>query len=99
LSENTTYEIRKTLYSSIVRKNIGWFDDKDNGISVLTSAMASDTSIINGVSTESLGPYFEGIFALFGGLAIGFVKCWQMSCICLAMTPIMVLGNYLDMKM
>jgi len=39
-----------------MRKNIGWFDDKDNGVSVITSAMAKDTSIINGVCTESLSP-------------------------------------------
>lgn len=56
LGENTTYEIRKKLYETIVRKNIGWFDNKDNGVSVLTSAMAQDTSVINGASTESLGP-------------------------------------------
>lgn len=40
LGENTTYSIRKDLYSSIIRKNVGWFDDKENGVSVLTSAMA-----------------------------------------------------------
>ena len=40
LGENTTFKIRKLLYHNILRKNIGWFDDKDNGTSVLTSAMA-----------------------------------------------------------
>ena len=28
LGENTTYEIRRVLYHTIMRKNIGWFDDK-----------------------------------------------------------------------
>lgn len=56
LGENATFEIRKLLYNTVMRKNIGWFDLKENGVSVLTSAMAQDTSIINGVSTESLGP-------------------------------------------
>lgn len=55
---------------------MGWFDDKDNGVSVLTSSMAQDTSIINGVSTESLGPSMEGAFALLVGLAVGFWACW-----------------------
>jgi ABC-type multidrug transport system fused ATPase/permease subunit len=40
LGENTTFEIRKKLYDTIMRKNIGWFDNKENGVSILTSAMA-----------------------------------------------------------
>jgi ABC-type multidrug transport system fused ATPase/permease subunit len=76
LGENTTFEIRQRLYESIIRKNIGWFDIKDNGVSILTTAMAQDTSIINGVSTESLGPQMEGGFAMIVGLGIGFWACW-----------------------
>ena len=56
LGENVTEKIRQVLYTSILRKNIGWFDDRENATSVLTSAMAQDTSVINGVSTESLAP-------------------------------------------
>ena len=48
--------MREVLYQSILQKHIGFFDHKDNSTGVLTSAMASDTSIINGVSTEALGP-------------------------------------------
>jgi len=56
LGANVTLSIRKILYESILRKHIGWFDDRENGVSVLTSAMAQDTSVINGVSSESLAP-------------------------------------------
>lgn len=38
--------------------------------------MASDTSLINGASSESLGPYTEGLFAVFGGIALGFYFNW-----------------------
>ena len=40
LGENVTLGVRKDLYSSIMSKNIGWFDHPENGTSVLTSAMA-----------------------------------------------------------
>jgi len=56
LGENVTLKIRQVLYLSILKKNIGWFDHKDNGPSVLTSAMASETAIINGASSDSIGP-------------------------------------------
>ena len=40
LGENVTLSVRKVLYTSIMSKNIGWFDHPENGTSVLTSAMA-----------------------------------------------------------
>jgi hypothetical protein len=40
LGENVTLKIRKELYFKILEKNIGWFDFRENGSSVLTSAMA-----------------------------------------------------------
>ena len=76
LGNNVTMKIRTLLYLNILQKNIGWFDDRDNGPSVLTSTMASDTSLINGVSTESLGPQIEAFFAMAVALSIGFYFCW-----------------------
>jgi ABC-type multidrug transport system fused ATPase/permease subunit len=54
LGNNVTLEVRKILYAKILEKNIGFFDFPENGTSVLTSAMASDTHLINGVGSESI---------------------------------------------
>ena len=56
VGENVTHGVRKDLYRGILRKNIGWFDLPVNGVSVLTSAMAADTTMINGTATESVPP-------------------------------------------
>jgi ABC-type multidrug transport system fused ATPase/permease subunit len=51
-----TYSMRKEVYQNIIEKNLGWFDEKENGTSVLTSAMSTDSGIINGVGTSSISP-------------------------------------------
>ena len=71
-----TLKIRTILYQSILEKDIGFFDYRENNASVLTSAMAQDTSVINGASSESLGPYTEALFALLAGIIFGFVYSW-----------------------
>jgi len=68
--------MRYTLYDAILSKNIGWFDLRENAVGVLNTTMAQDTSLINGVSAESLGPQVETLFALGTGLVIGFYYCW-----------------------
>jgi hypothetical protein len=54
LGNNVTFEVRKLLYRKILEKNIGFFDFPENGTSVLTSSMSSDTHLINGVGSESI---------------------------------------------
>lgn len=98
LGNNVTLEVRKILYEKILEKNIGFFDHPENGTSVLTSAMASDTHLINGVGSESLQPQIEAGMNLLGGIAIGFYFCWQESLLCLAVTPVLIIGNAIGMK-
>jgi len=54
LGNNVTLEVRKLLYRKILEKNIGFFDFPENGTSVLTSSMSSDTHLVNGVGSESI---------------------------------------------
>lgn len=54
IGENVTLKIRKQLYSSILMKHIGFFDEKENAPGVISSSMASDCQVINGVSAEGL---------------------------------------------
>ena len=56
ISYNVTYEIRKNLYESILVKNIGFFDFPENSTPVLSGVMQSDTTVINGVATDSIPP-------------------------------------------
>ena len=42
------------LYKSILQKNIGWFDEKDNTPGVLSSTMATEAQTINGVIAGGL---------------------------------------------
>ena len=98
LGGTVTLKIRELLYFSILQKHIGWFDRRENGASVLTSAMAMDTSLINGVSCESLGPQVEASGAMLVGIAIALVYCWQEALVCLAVSPAMIIGNAIGMK-
>lgn len=42
VGENITLNIRGQLYSSLLKKNMGWFDHRENAPGVLTSVLASD---------------------------------------------------------
>ena len=98
LGGNVTYDIRKLLYGEILTMNVGWFDNRENSPSVLSAIMAKDTSIINGVSTESVSPSLEGGLAFLIGCIIGFYFSWEMSCAMILVSPIMAIGGALEMQ-
>lgn len=76
VSYNVTYDIRKTLYESILVKNIGYFDFPENAVPVLSSVMQTDTTIINGVATEAIPPQVEaGTLVVFAVLLATYF-CW-----------------------
>jgi ATP-binding cassette, subfamily B (MDR/TAP), member 1 len=97
LGNKVTKSVRELLYSKILEKHIGWFDERDNGPSVLTSVMSADAAAINGVGGESLGPIAESAFGMIGGMIIGFYFCWQEAIVCFLLSPIMMIGASIDM--
>jgi len=42
VSNNVTTEVRRDLYTSIMRKDIGWHDDRENSAGIMTGTLASD---------------------------------------------------------
>jgi len=98
IGENITLNIRKNLYGAIVKKNIGWFDDRENAPGVLNSVLASDVQALNGASTEGTAVVMESTFAMVVGIAIGFAYNWKISLVALGCVPFMIIGGAINTK-
>ena len=57
VGQNMIYNIRKNLYLSILKKHIGWHDDRDHSSGILSAILAGDVQLLNGASSESLAIY------------------------------------------
>ncbi len=42
IGENITLNVRNSLYSAILKKNIGWFDSRENSAGIITAVLASE---------------------------------------------------------
>uniref|UniRef100_A0A7S3CHM5 Uncharacterized protein n=1 Tax=Strombidium rassoulzadegani TaxID=1082188 RepID=A0A7S3CHM5_9SPIT len=96
LGENITLNIRKSLYNSLLHKDAGFFDERDNQAGVLTTTLASDVQKLNGASTEGTAVIIETSVAMLCGLAICFAFDWKISLVAFALSPLMVFGNYVN---
>lgn len=98
IGENITLNIREKLYGALIKKNIGWFDNRENAPGILNSVLASDVQALNGASTEGTAVVLESTFAMVVGIAIGFSFNWKISLVALACVPFMVIGGAINTK-
>ena len=82
-----------------MRKNIGWFDSRDNAPGILTSVLASEAQQLNGASTEGLSVMVESLFAVTCGIILGFTMSWRISLVALGCVPFLVLGSSINAKL
>jgi len=88
-----TLRLRIRLFEAILRKHIGWFDDKERAPGVLTNIITEDISAVNGLTTEAIGVMIEA----FLGITISCIVCaifsWQLAIFCTLLSPLMVIGG------
>mmetsp|Transcript_42048 Transcript_42048/g.30259 ORF Transcript_42048/g.30259 Transcript_42048/m.30259 type:complete len:197 (-) Transcript_42048:1653-2243(-) len=87
VGENISMNMRSVIYTSIMKKEIGWHDDRENAPGVLSNTLAKDVNLLNGVSTEALAVICEAAFALLFGVGMGFYFDWRVALVALAITP------------
>ena len=98
IGENITLNIREKLYGALVKKNIGWFDNRENAPGVLNSVLASDVQALNGASTEGTAVVMESLFAMIVGISLGFAHNWKVSLVALGCVPFMIAGGAINTK-
>ena len=98
IGENITINVRQKLYAAIIKKNIGFFDNRDNAPGVLNSVLASDVQALNGASTEGTAVVLESLFGMLVGIALGFSYDWKISLVALGCVPFMIVGGAINTK-
>jgi len=98
IGENITINIREKLYGALLKKNIGWFDVRDNAPGILNSVLATDVQALNGASTEGSAVVMESTFAIVVGIVIGFCYNWRVSLVALGCVPFTVIGGAINTK-
>ena len=91
--------MRTLLFSSIIYKDVSWFDSKDKAPGVLSNILAEDITLLNGLSTETVAIYMEGSMGFIIGIIMAFTFTWKMSLITLALCPFMMLGGILRSRL
>ncbi|RHZ80336.1 hypothetical protein Glove_137g129 [Diversispora epigaea] len=96
--EKLTKRIRSMTFEALLKQEIGFFDDENNGTGILTSKLASDASRIDGLTGTLMGSILQTVTNLVVGMSIAFAYGWKLSLVILASTPAILASGFLQMK-
>lgn len=97
--ENLTKRMRAKAFKSMLSQEIGWFDDKDNNVGVLTTKLAVEASAVQGATGVRLGFVLQVLGNLGVGIIIAFVFSWPVTLVILGFIPLMILSGVFQTKL
>lgn len=88
--ERVVADLRRKLYSSLVRQEVAFFDSRRTG--ELINRLSADTSLIQDAVTTDASMVLRFGVALIGSLTIMTIASWRLTLVMLAVVPFVAIG-------
>uniref|UniRef100_A0A7N8Y4Y8 ATP-binding cassette, sub-family B (MDR/TAP), member 4 n=1 Tax=Mastacembelus armatus TaxID=205130 RepID=A0A7N8Y4Y8_9TELE len=92
--EILTLKLRLKAFKSMMRQDLGWFDNPKNSVGALTTRLATDAAQVQGVSLKG-----ENLANIGTGVTISLVYGWELTLLLLVVVPIMAVAGAVEIKM
>ncbi|XP_035829100.1 ATP-dependent translocase ABCB1 isoform X2 [Aplysia californica] len=97
--EKLTTRLRNNTFQSMLRQDIAWYDDHKNSVGALTTRLATDASLVQGVTGVRLGNVLMGLANMGTAIVISFIYGWKLTLVILGFMPFIVLGGIMEVKL
>uniref|UniRef100_K3WT79 Uncharacterized protein n=1 Tax=Globisporangium ultimum (strain ATCC 200006 / CBS 805.95 / DAOM BR144) TaxID=431595 RepID=K3WT79_GLOUD len=99
MAEKLTSRLRDIHFSSLLRQNIGFFDEPANATGALTAKLATDATKMSLVSGDSQGRLLQAASTFLAAVLISFTSgSWLLTFIMLVVLPFLVIGEVIRGK-
>uniref|UniRef100_F1LE64 Multidrug resistance protein 3 n=1 Tax=Ascaris suum TaxID=6253 RepID=F1LE64_ASCSU len=88
--ERLTMRLRMSVFRSLLRQEVAYFDDNRHSATKLTTRMATDAPNVKYQRLTSMASIVQGCISLISGLVISFLFGWQMSLVTLSVFVVLL---------
>jgi ATP-binding cassette, subfamily B, multidrug efflux pump len=92
LGQSVVNDLRQKVYKKILGLNLSQFDKTPIG--TLTTRSINDIESINEIFAEGLIPIIADLLSIISILIVMFVTDWQLTLVCLAPFPFLIMATY-----
>ncbi|KAM3965965.1 multidrug resistance protein homolog 49 [Aphomia sociella] len=91
-----TARLRVAAFSTMLKQEIGWFDDARNGIGALCSRLAADAAAVQGATGTRIGALMQATATIVIGIALSMYYTWRMTLVSLVSVPMVIAAVVLE---
>ena len=94
VGERIIMKLRSDHFQAIIRREISFFDKKENAVGEITTRLANEARSVTKATGETTAAQIQAMGCLLIGLLIGFISCWKIGLVVLgAMIPMVISGG------
>lgn len=97
--ERLTRRIRAMYFRAMLKQEMGFFDEKSNAVGQLTTRLATESTLVKGISGDALGTGMMLISAVVTGFTVALTACWRIALVVTFIFPFMALSESAQIKM
>uniref|UniRef100_A0A914ZGI6 ABC-type xenobiotic transporter n=1 Tax=Parascaris univalens TaxID=6257 RepID=A0A914ZGI6_PARUN len=88
--ERLTMRLRMSVFRSLLRQEVAYFDDNRHSATKLTTRLATDAPNVKSAIDQRMASIVQGCISLISGLVISFIFGWQMSLVTLVIFVVLL---------
>lgn len=85
-------------FKSMLKQEMGWFDDDHNSVGALSARLTGDAASVQGAIGYPLSGILQCIAAFLIGIIVAFSYDWNLTLVCLAVVPFVVITALIEAK-
>uniref|UniRef100_A0A3Q3VZ17 ATP-binding cassette sub-family B member 5 n=1 Tax=Mola mola TaxID=94237 RepID=A0A3Q3VZ17_MOLML len=97
--EILTLKLRLKAFTSMMRQDLGWFDNPKNTVGALTTRLAADTAQVQGAAGVRMATLMQNFANMGTSIIVSFIYGWELTLLILVVVPIMAIAGAAEMKL
>ncbi|KAJ3127991.1 Multidrug resistance protein 1 [Nowakowskiella sp. JEL0407] len=88
--------LRGEAFKALLKQEIAFFDQPENGVGALTSRLATDASKVGDLVSNVAGDAMQIVACSIVGFTLAFYYGWQLTLILFAFVPLLMIAQYFE---
>ncbi|XP_031284354.1 ABC transporter B family member 19-like [Pistacia vera] len=96
VGEKAMINLKRALYTGVLRNELAWFEKPENNAGSLTSRIITDTAMVKTIISDRMSVIVQCISSILIATIVSAVVNWRMALVAWAVMPCHFIGGYIQ---